>query len=235
MLAHKLASGNWKLFLESQLPFYFHLCVWEDEIAVWDGRPVDVSAGGSGQGLVSCWCSTESKEQDTSQRCGTLWQSCFLALELGSFARIWTARVNLWESGSTVSPQGGLFYFMVGFFFFLVTGLVTAWEEVGREARFCGEGARIFLFCCYSAFSILVWHTKICAKARISSGWGVLGWLLSFIFAKYSFWMFWGWLRAWCKAGEGLLPEPFSCHVHENVHQWTFLYSTFPSCLFLAD
>lgn len=117
VLARKLPSGNWKLFLGSQLPFYFHLCVWEDEIPVRGGRPTGVSAGGCGQGLASCWCSADSEERDTSQRRRTLWQSCFLALELGSFARIRTARVNLWETGRMVSPQGGLFYFMVGVFF----------------------------------------------------------------------------------------------------------------------
>lgn len=58
VFAHKLLSGGWKLFLGSQLPFYFQPWVREDEIPGQGGRPTGAAAGGSGspaaRGLPSC-------------------------------------------------------------------------------------------------------------------------------------------------------------------------------------
>lgn len=208
MLAHKLLSGNWKLFLGSQLPFYFHFCVWEDEIPGQGGSPTGAAAGGTGspaaQGLSSCWCSADSEERDASQRCGNLWQSYVLALELGSFARIWVARVNLWEAGNTVCPESSLFYFRVGFFsprwsrFFSQDGchLVFANASLvtekrleqklgfGREGGGGGGGV-------YFSGLLLLSFLCPCLTLRFWSKpglhqWGDLGRLLSFIFAKSS-------------------------------------------------
>lgn len=48
-----------------------------------------------------------------------------------------------------------------------------------------GEGPVFFCFAA-TQLSLSLFNTKICAKAWILSGWGVLGWWLSFIFVKCS-------------------------------------------------
>lgn len=57
-------------------------------------------------------------------------------------------------------------------------------KKLEQKLGFVGRGP-IFCFAT-TQLSLSLFNTKICAKAWISSGRGVLGWRLSFIFAKCS-------------------------------------------------
>lgn len=66
---------------------------------------------------------------------------------------------------------------------------ILVWSLLGKKLEeklgFVGRGPVFFCFAA-TQLSLSLFNTKICAKAWILSGWGVLGWLLFLIFAKCS-------------------------------------------------
>lgn len=78
-------------------------------------------------------------------------------------------------------------------------------KKLEEKLGFVGRGPVFFSFSA-TQLSPSLFNTKICAKARISSACGVLGWPLPFIFAKYSLYIACpfeclGLAKGWCKAG----------------------------------